>query len=54
LDYLNPSSKLRLNESVGPKVLRFSYSFSIETHMVAYYAYHNFKIKHQTSFKYKY
>jgi hypothetical protein len=38
-------SKLGLNESVGPKVLRFSYSFSISNHIIAYYAYHNFKDK---------
>jgi hypothetical protein len=45
LYYLDPSSKLRFNEAIGIRLLRFSNSFAVKTHTITYYAYLNFENK---------
>jgi len=45
LYYLNPPSELKFNESIGTRVLRFSYNSIVKTHIPAYYAYFNFQNK---------
>jgi len=45
LYYPNPPLKLRLIEFIATRVSRFSYNSTIETNIVAYYAYPNFQNK---------
>jgi hypothetical protein len=54
LYYLYPPSKLRLNESIGIRASRFSYSYVVGTHTTTYYAYLNFQNKNIKSFECKY